>query len=168
MWGLEGGLGVWRANLRSGGQIWCLESWFKVSRAKLRSERAIQPILMAQRAKIRPKRAKLRPPMAKGGGTDGRMDVWKFTPVSYRTSALWGRCPKRYNRQTKRKNLLQNKVSSFKRRSVRRSFVRPVTYTLLSQLFMCIRLFCPIIQKWHKQSKELVFKSVGVNSYLSV
>ena len=20
-------------------------------------------------------------------------DVWKFTPVSYRTSALWGRCP---------------------------------------------------------------------------
>ena len=34
-----------------------------------------------------------------GGGTDGRRyvrtDVWKFTPVSYRTSALWGRCPKR-------------------------------------------------------------------------
>ena len=34
---------------------------------------------MAQRAKIRPKRAKLRPPMAKGGGrtdgwTDGRTD----------------------------------------------------------------------------------------------
>ena len=41
------------------------------------------------------------------GGTDGRTDgrtdgwtyirtdVWKFTPVSYRTSALWGRCPKR-------------------------------------------------------------------------
>ena len=27
--------------------------------------------------------------------TDGRTDVWKFTPVSYRTSALWGRCPKR-------------------------------------------------------------------------
>ena len=24
-------------------------------------------------------------------------DVWKFTPVSYRTSALWGRCPKRRN-----------------------------------------------------------------------
>ena len=24
-----------------------------------------------------------------------RTDVWKFTPVSYRTSALWGRCPKR-------------------------------------------------------------------------
>ena len=32
-----------------------------------------------------------------GGGdgrTDGRTDVWKFTPVSYRISALWGRCPK--------------------------------------------------------------------------
>ena len=39
----------------------------------MRSERAIQPILMAQRAKIRPKRAKLRPPMAKGG-TEGRKD----------------------------------------------------------------------------------------------
>ena len=29
------------------------------------------------------------------GQTDIWMDVWKFTPVSYRTSALWGRCPKR-------------------------------------------------------------------------
>ena len=28
------------------------------------------------------------------GRTDGRTDVRKFTPVSYRTSALWGRCPK--------------------------------------------------------------------------
>ena len=36
----------------------------------MRSERAIQPILMAQRAKIRPERA----PMAKGGGKDGRKD----------------------------------------------------------------------------------------------
>ena len=27
--------------------------------------------------------------------TDGCTDVWKFTPASYRTSALWGRCPKR-------------------------------------------------------------------------
>ena len=26
--------------------------------------------------------------------TNGQMDVWKFTPVSYRTSALWGCCPK--------------------------------------------------------------------------
>ena len=35
----------------------------------------------------------------RGGGmygrTYGQTDVWKFTPVSYRTSALWGRCPKR-------------------------------------------------------------------------
>ena len=28
-----------------------------------------------------------------GGGTYGRTDVWKFTPVSYRTSVLRGRCP---------------------------------------------------------------------------
>ena len=44
----------------------------------MRSERAIQPILMAQRAKIRPKRAKLRPLMAKGGDgrTDERTDGW--------------------------------------------------------------------------------------------
>ena len=28
-----------------------------------------------------------------GGGTYGRTDVRKFTPVSYRTSVLWGRCP---------------------------------------------------------------------------
>ena len=69
-------------------------------------------------AKIRPPWAKIRPPWAKirppglrsgpslpssglGGGdgrtdgrTEGRTDVWKFTPVFYRTSALWGRCPK--------------------------------------------------------------------------
>ena len=38
----------------------------------MRSERAFQPILMAQRAKIGPERAKLRPLMAKGG--DGRTD----------------------------------------------------------------------------------------------
>ena len=30
----------------------------------------------------------------RGGRMDGRTDVRKFTPVSYRTSALWGRCPK--------------------------------------------------------------------------
>ena len=30
--------------------------------------------------------------MVKGG--DGRTDVSKFPPVFYRTSALWGRCPK--------------------------------------------------------------------------
>ena len=27
--------------------------------------------------------------------TNRRTDVWKFTPLSYRTSALWDRCPKR-------------------------------------------------------------------------
>ena len=59
-------------------------------------------ILKAQRAKIRPERADLRPRWPRGG-TDGRKDgrkdrrtdVSKFRPVSYRTSALWGRCPKR-------------------------------------------------------------------------
>ena len=54
--------------------------------------------MRAQRAKIRPETAVLNVSMAKGGGTegrkDGRTDVWKFPPVSHRTSALWGRCPK--------------------------------------------------------------------------
>ena len=84
----------------------------------MRSERAIQPILMAQRAQIRPKsgqnqakirpeRAKLRPRGGDGrtdGRTEGRTDVWKFPPVSHRTSALWGRCPTRERqRQRERK-----------------------------------------------------------------
>ena len=52
-----------------------------------------------ERATLRPKRADLTPKRdlssLKGGGrtdiwTNG---VWKFTPLSYRTSALWGRCP---------------------------------------------------------------------------
>ena len=34
---------------------------------------------------------------------EGRMDIWKFTPVSYRTSALWGRCPKRDEGKKERK-----------------------------------------------------------------
>ena len=47
---------------------------------------------------------------ASGGGrtygrTDVRTDVWKFTPVSYRTSALWGRCPKKHIACHLRKNL---------------------------------------------------------------
>ena len=52
--------------------------------------------MRAGRANLRAGRANLRPT---GGGTDGRKDgrtdVWKFPPVFYRTSALWGRCPKR-------------------------------------------------------------------------
>ena len=31
----------------------------------------------------------------KDGRTEGRTDVSRFPPVFYRTSALWGRCPKR-------------------------------------------------------------------------
>ena len=63
--------------------------------------------LRAQRAKIRPETADLRLRWPKGGDgkTDGRKDGWKerraegqmdiskFPPVSYRTLALWGRCP---------------------------------------------------------------------------
>ena len=61
--------------------------------------------LRPESANLRPERADLRPERAYlrskrglssfGGGTYVRTDVWKFTPVSYRTSALWGRCPKR-------------------------------------------------------------------------
>ena len=65
---------------------------------------------MAQRAKIRPERAKIEAPDGQGGGQtdgrkDGRTDVSKFPPVSYRTSALWGRCPKR-ERENKTKLLV--------------------------------------------------------------
>ena len=31
------------------------------------------------------------------GRTDGRKDVRNLSPVPYRTSALWGRCPKRHH-----------------------------------------------------------------------
>ena len=34
-------------------------------------------------------------PCSQRVGGDGRTDVSKFPPVFYRTSALWGRCPKR-------------------------------------------------------------------------
>ena len=55
-----------------------------------------------QRADFGLERVDLGPERGLGGGTyvrtdvrtDGRTDVWKFTPVSYRTSAIWGRCPK--------------------------------------------------------------------------
>ena len=56
---------------------------------------------MPKRTDFGPERADFDPERGLGGGTDvrtdvrtdGRTDVWKFTPVSYRTSALWGRCP---------------------------------------------------------------------------
>ena len=41
--------------------------------------------------------------------TYGRTDVWKFTPVSYRTSALWGRCPKRKEKKKKEKERKRKK-----------------------------------------------------------
>ena len=51
-----------------------------------------------------PERTDYGPERGRGGGrTDVRTDVWKFTPVSYRTSALWGRCPKRKRRKGEEK-----------------------------------------------------------------
>ena len=49
------------------------------------------------------------------GCTDARTDERKFTPVSYRTLALWGRCPKRQldwrnNQPTDRHSGLQSRV----------------------------------------------------------
>ena len=55
--------------------------------------RAGRANLRAGRANLRAGRANLRP--TGGGRKDGRTDVWKFPPVFYRTSALWGRCPKK-------------------------------------------------------------------------
>ena len=46
-----------------------------------------------QRADFGLERADLGPERGLGG--DVRTDVWKFTPLSYRTSPVWGRCPKR-------------------------------------------------------------------------
>ena len=47
-----------------------------------------------ERADFGLERADLGPERGRGG-TYGRTDVWKFTPVSYRTLALRGHCPKR-------------------------------------------------------------------------
>ena len=54
------------------------------------------------RANLRPRRANMKPGRANlklnRGGMDGQTDGWtdvsKFPPVFYRTSALWGCCPK--------------------------------------------------------------------------
>ena len=77
-------------------------------RLDLRPER---PNLRPERLDLRPERLDLRGLRSfQGGGdgrTDGRTDVWKFTPVSYRTSALWGRCPKRMEAETKKARQIQ-------------------------------------------------------------
>ena len=76
----------------------------------MRSERAIQPILMAQRAKIRPERAKLRPLMAKGG-TEGRTEgqtegltdgLLEIPSVFYRTLVFGAVVQKERKRERKR------------------------------------------------------------------
>ena len=73
----------------------------KPERLDLRPERldlrSARPDLRPERLDLRPDRLDLRPERHEKlwkGGTYGGTDVWKFTPVSYRTSALWGRCPK--------------------------------------------------------------------------
>ena len=54
-----------------------------------------------ERADLGPERANLRPErglqagMMMAIGWAVRTDVWKFTPMSYRTLALWGCCSKR-------------------------------------------------------------------------
>ena len=58
-------------------------------------------VVRPERAYLRPERAYLRPERGLGGGdrcTYGWTDIWKSTPESYRTSALWGRCPKRFEK----------------------------------------------------------------------
>ena len=68
-----------------------------------------------ERTDYRPERADLGPERADLGPQGGwmdiwmdvRTDIWKFTPVSYRILALWGRCPKkeRVFSQTSKLNL---------------------------------------------------------------
>ena len=53
------------------------------------------------------------------GQTDGWTDVRKFTPVSYRASTLWGRCPKRRRRgerKRKRKRTRTKKIGEKRRK----------------------------------------------------
>ena len=63
------------------------------------------------RTNFRPERGRFGPGKPQGGTyiwTDGlrygERDAKKFTPLSYRTSALWGRCPKREERRNKKEN----------------------------------------------------------------
>ena len=70
---------------------------FRSERADFGFERANFGL---ERADLGSGRADLEPERGLGGDrrtygwTELWMDIWKFTPVSYRTSALWGRCPK--------------------------------------------------------------------------
>ena len=68
----------------------------KPGRANLRPGRAN---LRPGRTNLRPRRAKFEALMLNRGGMDarkdGRTDISKFLPVFFRTSALWGRSPKK-------------------------------------------------------------------------
>ena len=110
-WGTGGWFEVWRAGFMLGGLIEGLEGRFEVWRAVLRHGGGW---FEAKRADLRPGGLNWglggliwgldgqqgggwtdgRTEGRKDGRTDGRTDVSKFPPVFYRTSALWGRCPK--------------------------------------------------------------------------
>ena len=51
-----------------------------------------------------------------GGWKDVRTDVWKFPPVFYRTSALWGRCPKSFDHWSVRPSVREHKSKRGKMR----------------------------------------------------
>ena len=71
----------------------------------------LRPLISPLRSKINPFRSEINPlrskmssqaqnqplqppaPRNQMPSNVAPQDVWKFTPVSYRTSALWGRCP---------------------------------------------------------------------------
>ena len=65
------------------------------------------------------------------GRMDGQTDVWKFTPVSYRTWAFWGCCPKRILIYT------YHKSSSTKVFEKTKCQLQMILYTLL---LTCMRL----------------------------
>ena len=62
----------------------------------------------------------MRPQWPIGGGSegrkDGRADVWKFPPVSYRTSALWGAAQKAF---LKEKGNLKDTMSKERKEGVK-------------------------------------------------
>ena len=89
-----------------------------------------------------------------GGCTDGRTDAWKFTPVSYRTSALWGRCPKR--------NLNYSYIPSYNTReypSIKRFF-----HVKFEESYMLTKIETPSLQQ--KNHWPFDFRYRGVRQYL--
>ena len=93
--------------------------------------------MMAQGAKIRPETAELRLRWPRGGDgrtegrkdgwKDGRTDVSKFPPVFYRTSALWGRCPKRSVTEERMRGRRRKRRKRRRKRKKREESVTEVT-----------------------------------------